>query len=285
MARISQTRYLAHSMHPPSEGDEFAHAQAAIEEELAFSVQILHRQTTSKHGVYLGAPGTFLPCNVVFWSQFYREITCHIVGFLLMDWTIMDTIRNLPDDKGDALSPPTPNLYSYFPFQKPTTGAHTAFLETDVGAATLILVSDLREGLLDVKGGTDRSRAAAILVREAIEFAVDGNDPKDDGGCEVLYGRAGLLYATLFLRSVISDRKRHAQRQLPTDAFVLILEQLCHEQNVGALVDEIIARGRRGAKLFAREARGHDQEELNAPALMWSWHSKRYLGGAHGVGA
>lgn len=53
---------------------------------------------------------------------------------------------------------------------------------------------------------------------------------------------------------------------------------------MAALVDEIVARGRRGAKSYSGEARTHDKNSLRAPALMWSWHGKRYLGGAHGVG-
>ena len=93
-----------------------------------------------------------------------------------MDWHVMDFAQSISDTRKQSLRHSAPDLYSWFPFSKPTAGGRTAFLETDVGAATLILISDLRLGLLDVKGGTDRSRAAAILLREAIHLAVDGND-------------------------------------------------------------------------------------------------------------
>jgi hypothetical protein len=204
-------------------------------------------------------------------------------GMLLMQWTIMDVAQSLCDTEGNSILPSNPDLYSWFPFQKPTTGSRTGFLETDIGAATLILISDLRDGLLDVKGGTDRSRASAILLREAIQVAVDGNDPMDDDGCEVLYGRAGLLYALLFLKAEIRARRLETQNsEKSLDAFSDIVEQLCHEQNIAALINEIIARGKRGAKSYASEARSRDPK--TGPALMWSWHGKRYLGGAHGVG-
>lgn len=203
----------------------------------------------------------------------------------MMEWTITDVVHTLRDSNDDSIMPPKTNLYAWFPFQKPTAGSRTGFLDTDIGAATLILISDLREGLLDAKGGTDRSRASAILVREAIQLAVDGNDPKDDDGCEVLYGRAGLLYALLFLKEETRVRRLETHdRERALDAFSDIVEQLCHEQNIAALVDEIIARGRRGAKFYASEARSRDQQTIHAPALMWSWHGKRYLGGAHGIG-
>ena len=202
-----------------------------------------------------------------------------------MEWTITDIVQTLRDANNNIIVPPRTSLYSWFPFQKPTSGGRTGFLETDVGAATLILICDLREGFLDVKGGTDRSRASAILLREAIQVAVDGDDPRNDDGCEVLYGRAGLLYALLFLKEETRLRRLEMHdSERAVEPFVDIIEQLCHEQNIAALVDEIVIRGRRGAKLYSSEARSRDQQSVRAPALMWSWHGKRYLGGAHGVG-
>ncbi|KAI0339344.1 hypothetical protein BDW22DRAFT_1336628 [Trametopsis cervina] len=258
---MPQSRHITHSGRPASDRHDIVDAQHDIEDELATSVELIHRHQTTKHGVYVGAP-----------------------GLLLMDWTIMDVVRNLRDSHGDAIIAPKVNLYSWFPFQKPTSGSRTAFLETDVGAAALILISDLRDGHLDVKGGTDRSRASAILLREAVQVAVDGDDAKDDDGCEVLYGRAGLLYTLLFLRAETHARRREtAEQEIPPDAFVTIVEQLCHDQNIAALVDEIVTRGRRGARQYAMEARSRDRSVGRAPPLMWSWHGKRYLGSAHGV--
>lgn len=216
----------------------------------------------------------------------------------MMDWALSDILADFPDTR-----PTIPDMYKWFPFTKPTTGSRTGFLETDVGAATLILIHDLREGRLDVKRGTDRSRPAAILLREAIQVAVDGrsDDPRysqyyqaqqvqedEDDGCEVLYGRAGLLYTLLFLRSEVVKYKATDHGTPDPDAFTGIIEQLCCEQNIGALVSEIIARGKKGAKKYLRDvgrsrSRGMDGE-TTGPPLMWSWHGKRYLGAAHGVG-
>ncbi|KAI0084986.1 hypothetical protein BDY19DRAFT_997221 [Irpex rosettiformis] len=258
---MSRIRHITHSGRPPIKEDDIHDAQRDIEDELTYSVSAIYRHQTSKHGVYVGAP-----------------------GMLLMEWTIADVVRTLRDTHGDSIIPPKTSLYSWFPFQKPTSGGRTGFLETDVGAATLILISDLKEGLLDVKGGTDRSRASAILLREAIQVAVDGNDPKDDDGCEVLYGRAGLLYGLLLVREATRARRVEMHdKERALDAFLDIVEQLCHEQNIAALINEIVARGLRGAKLYSSEARPRDQQTIHAPALMWTWHGKRYLGGAHGI--
>jgi hypothetical protein len=86
-----------------------------------------------------------------------------------------------------------------------------------------------------------------------------------DDGCEVLYGRAGLLYALLRLRHMLN-----------CDAMV----HLTSDDVLRGLTDEIIRRGQEGATLYREQYHGSGM----TPPLMWLWHGKRYLGGAHGIG-
>jgi hypothetical protein len=110
-----------------------------------------------------------------------------------------------------------------------------------------------------------------------MEFAVhrtlsDSNDSTDDG-CEILYGRAGLLYTLLYLRKAVRDYGQHERAPL---------ENLISDATISRLVDSIVFRGKRGAHLLSLEFSGSGTVSL--PPLMWSWHGKRYLGAAHGVG-
>ena len=81
--------------------------------------------------------------------------------------------------------------------------------------------------------------------------------PADE--CEVLYGRAGLLYALLFVERTCP----HAQ--IPARVFQ-------------GLVRAIVAEGARcGAALAARGV------HVPRPAFMHEWHKRPYLGAAHGT--
>lgn len=127
-----------------------------------------------------------------------------------------------------------------------------------------------------------------------------------DQGAEVLYGRAGLLYALLLLRSrlessgKISDQSLHRGQTPPLlggesslaeiEAFV---SSISSDDRISHLVVSIIRRGVSGALSYREDVMhtlgGANTEagiraDARLPALMWSWHKKRYLGGAHGVG-
>lgn len=166
-------------------------------------------------------------------------------------------------------------------------GAHVSFLETPVGIATLVLSRyPIGKQKLFARSQWKRCRD---LLQKAIE-AIEGDDrdfPEDDDGCEVLYGRAGFLYALLYLRSVLARvEKRSPQNQSTTrganDEVNQDLEScrgLLSDAALEAIVRSIIHRGRNGAKTYRFDFGGN-----KSPPLMWAWHGKRYLGGAHGVG-
>lgn len=194
-------------------------------------------------------------------------------------------------------------LYTHSLSRSPS-GSHSSFLETSIGLATLILVHQLRLGnSVEKTGGnhshnnartdgseqqpeeTAKSRRSsskdwstcAHLIKHAIRTALE--EALDDDGCEVLYGRAGLLYSLLFLRSELSSPTTTPRDE---DPVARLIEPICSDDNIRALIDDIVRRGRVGAESYVEALQGEERDR--APPLMWRWHGKRYLGAAHGVG-
>ena len=81
--------------------------------------------------------------------------------------------------------------------------------------------------------------------------------------CEVLYGRAGYLKAIQFVRREISD-----------DSY--------GQEMVRHVLAQIWNEGKRGAAEERRLHANHDDGMTSLP-LVWKWHSKLYLGAAHGI--
>jgi len=150
-----------------------------------------------------------------------------------------------------------------------------SFIETSIGIATLVLVRGL---FTSEKVIVDNWRAALELLEYTLDRALSADDqeysPGDkEDGCEVLYGRAGLLYSLLYLRKATMHCFESQK---------VALHNLISDGVLSRLVDSIMARGRHGGHLLSTEFRTSDADGL--PPLMWTWHGKRYLGGAHGVG-
>ncbi|KAF9044368.1 hypothetical protein BJ165DRAFT_1528916 [Panaeolus papilionaceus] len=100
-----------------------------------------------------------------------------------------------------------------------------------------------------------------------------------EDGCEVLYGRAGLLYGLLYLRNTLKDINIAHDSDL---------RALISDDTLGLIVEGIITRGRIGAQTFedenaAMKGRFSKVDAPRSPRLMWKWHGRRYLGAAHGV--
>ena len=190
-----------------------------------------------------------------------------------MDWNMNDFSRELPDIQKSV-------DITTFSLSPPDSGGRASFLETSVGTAALTLAFYLRNSFTR---DSHRQDTCARLIRDAIQLAI--SEDINDDGCEVLYGRAGLLYALLFLRSEaqkVVANQHMSEKQLSEDSLVHLLGNLCSQQNIHALVNDIVERGKAGSKEYKQEL--HSAERANAPPLMWRWHGKRYLGGAHGVG-
>lgn len=152
-----------------------------------------------------------------------------------------------------------------------------SFMETFIGIATLVLV---RAPLTAEQIIVNNQQAAkeyleyTLGLTLAADDALAGRSTVDSAdGSEVLYGRAGMLYALLYLRSAF--RNCSVEEKLP-------FQRLISDSTLANLVDSIMARGRLGGDVLASEFKKKDAVEL--PPLMWVWHGKRYLGAAHGVG-
>ena len=92
-----------------------------------------------------------------------------------------------------------------------------------------------------------------------LEFAVRIACESDENGVdEVLYGRAGLLWALLNLKKLDPKVRERMQQWVDGGDIVRVL------------VQKIIDAGRRG--------RIKAKKEHNCDALMWEWHDKMYLG-------
>jgi hypothetical protein len=163
-----------------------------------------------------------------------------------------------------------------FPLQRPEAGSRTSFLETSVGTATLTLAQHVRS---PSDATITKVKEATTFIRDAVQVAID--EELNDDGCEILYGRAGLLYAFLFLRGQLKNASSPEEPDHSSSVLTTI-SQLTADENIKALVDDIVARGKAGAKAYADELQSEERQLV--PGLMWRWHGKRYLGGAHGVG-
>ncbi|KAI0353316.1 hypothetical protein OH77DRAFT_619046 [Trametes cingulata] len=240
------SRYIPHTNTPPTDLKALRHH---IHDALIENVQRVHRHPSSNPKVYVGSAGE-----------------------IIMD---MRAFAAVPSQS--FLTTPTSSLIAV-PFHEPRHGNHVSYLETSIGPATLVLVRQLRlrqnpdsyahkharRGKLDSEVLEELElqetwRGAADLIDDALEVAL--GEELDEDGCEVLYGRAGLLK--------------------PKDKVVRAVEGLCSDENIKALVDDIIRRGELGAKRYMHEL--EEDERAKAPPLMWKWHGSRYLGAAHGA--
>ncbi|KAF9554810.1 Lanthionine synthetase C-like protein [Agrocybe pediades] len=148
-----------------------------------------------------------------------------------------------------------------------------SFIETNVGVTALILARGLWTSEEVIRNSCKSSHEYLIHV---VQTALDEDARNDiyspsnkEDGCEVLYGRAGLLYALLYLRKAFQGKDETSVHDLTSDKVL------------SSLVDSIMTRGKHGGFLLSSEFRTGDFAHL--PPLMWTWHGKRYLGGAHGV--
>ncbi|CAG8766113.1 1545_t:CDS:2 [Racocetra fulgida] len=84
---------------------------------------------------------------------------------------------------------------------------------------------------------------------------------------ELLYGRAGYLYALIFIRKYCKDNEEIMSR--------------IRNDKLKEIIKLIIKDGRDGAKRITDLMTINDN--VTKPALMWSWHNSEYIGAIHGV--
>ena len=208
-----------------------------------------------------------------------------MTGIYLMDQRVAGYIP------ADLVSSTVSRLMSQ-PLSLPHTGSRVAFLETSVGPATLFLQAKLRAGSgqrdvplnkSDIQALEKYWNTCAQVLETAIQVAL--SDEMDDDGCEVLYGRSGLLYALHLLQAELALlHESNMSTDRSNEPAVLAIASICSDTNVQALVDDIMKRGKVAAREYQEELSALRDERGKVPPLMWRWHATRYLGGAHGVG-
>jgi hypothetical protein len=161
-----------------------------------------------------------------------------------------------------------------------------SFIESRIGVATLILSrGHLPSQHHTISGNWQAAKDYLDYTLEQTLTQIDEataawDEDRGDSQCEVLYGRAGLLYALLYLRNSVHAHSREQRDELEGE-----LETLLSDNVLTFLVDSIIERGKFGARvLFSEPGALHDADTGDLPPLMWKWHGRRYLGAAHGVG-
>jgi Lanthionine synthetase C-like protein len=179
---------------------------------------------------------------------------------------------------GDKVLASVVNLSGLGGSLKVRSPARASFLETDVGVSALILLQIVEGSSTILVDDTDWEYCTKLL-QNVIE-KIGSRPSYTDDACEVLYGRAGFLYALLLIRSALRSHTNSTESASLLDQFLESLERLTSDDNIRAVVGAIIDIGREGAQMYAADIA---ESGLMIPPLMWVWHSKRYLGAAHGV--
>lgn len=231
---------------------------------------------------------SFHPSVYVETSGDYREDTAilpidRLLGIILVDWRVADlNISSIPPPELEAAAQQAcARMVRCVSLKAPTDASRVSFMETHVGCATVLIVQHLArpEGEKPLLDCHSYQRCVSIL-QSAVKLAwyrpIQASNvplmPYD--GCEVLYGRAGLLYALLFLRSNITAEV-YSDTPLAGD-----IKTLTSFDTLRKVIDDIIERGAMGAEA----TRPPGVAPSAWPPLMWSWYNKLYLGAAHGVG-
>lgn len=206
-----------------------------------------------------------------------------VPGLVLMDWRVADL--NLPDIPSSEVETTarqaTARMVRCVSLKQPKDASRISFMETHVGCATILITQHLTrpEGEKPLLDYHSYQRCVSIL-RSAVKLALYRPVQSENvplmpyDGCEVLYGRAGLLYALLFLRS---NTTTEIYSDVPLTGEI---KTLISFDTLRKLVDDVIDRGTMGAD--ATRPPGVTPSAWSP--LMWCWHHKLYLGAAHGVG-
>ena len=206
-----------------------------------------------------------------------------VSGIVLMDWRVADlNLSDIPSPGFEATAQQAcARMVRCVSLKIPKDASRVSFMETHVGCAAVLVVQYLTrpEGGRPLLDCHSYQRCVSVL-RSAVKLALyrpvhASNVPlMPYDGCEVLYGRAGLLYALLFLRTNVMA-ETYSDAPLAED-----VKSLISFDTLRKVVDDVIERGVMGAE----GTRPPGVAPSGWSPLMWSWHHKLYLGAAHGVG-
>ncbi|RGB27872.1 hypothetical protein C1646_768545 [Rhizophagus diaphanus] len=133
---------------------------------------------------------------------------------------------------------------------KKTTTKHVGFLISHVGPLALAVV---------VYHTIEKNSDEALNYMNLILDKYHHLAIKEDSN-ELLYGRAGYIYALKFIQTHCFDNEE-------------IMQKLTDDK-IKEIFELIIVEGQKG---------GADSNSVEKPPLMWSWKGKEYLGAVHGV--
>jgi hypothetical protein len=105
----------------------------------------------------------------------------------------------------------------------------------------------------------------------------------EEDNSEVLYGRAGFLYALLFLRTAVDKARAGGYITSLNPEQQDEIKRITKDSSIKRVVESIIARGKLGARRYVEEFGPSVGQDQLFPDLMWKWHGTAYLGGAHGI--
>lgn len=179
-----------------------------------------------------------------------------------------------------AVSLPVKKLLEFVSAHRPPLSRHQ--LPTNrlspVGSPLGPAVVELSRQLIlpqDDAQSTELWETAASTLQQAISAALNFGSAEDGSGAmEVLYGRAGLLWAVLNLQQLLSN----VETEVKEKPHLKSLGDIVDPQVTRGLVDGLIAVGKRGKVKYEQQ---HGEDGM---PLMWEWHGKYYLGAMHGTG-
>jgi hypothetical protein len=134
---------------------------------------------------------------------------------------------------------------------KKTTAKHVGFLISHVGPLALAVVV-----YHTIEKNPDEALNYMNLILDKYHPLAINEDSN-----ELLYGRAGYIYALKFIQNHCFDNEE-------------IMQKLTDDK-IKEIFELIIVEGQKG---------GTDYDSVEKPPLMWNWKGKEYLGAVHGVG-
>lgn len=201
------------------------------------------------------------------------SLTAHdIAGIALMylRLALQSRALGLSDDSGERLP-------GYVQLHLPSEHhphasrpGHVSPLDTHVGPAVIELLRQIH-----FKASSMSIWESCLkTLRQAVSVAISDDSL---GGDDVLYGRAGLLWAMLALRNCFQEGKGDEGHRSD------ILE-IVNDDFIRSMVVKTVDAGQRGADAFEHEY-PHEWHVLlrhmgstSSRPLMWPWHGKIYLG-------
>ncbi|KDR70227.1 hypothetical protein GALMADRAFT_892453 [Galerina marginata CBS 339.88] len=260
-SRPHKSRYIPLLNKPPEQANDWADMKTQIASTLSRDIRRIQEamsegRVTSRDSMYTGLSGVAL-------------MEYHLSGMPISPQDDHLTPESLISAADKHLGRAVRHLPGYH-----YASNRLSFIESSVGIAVLVLTRNpLTSGGSTANGWDAAKSYLENTIDQVLAEDADDNSSSDvDDSCEVLYGRAGLLYALLYLRKEIHGKPLGE---------ITPLERLTSDTSLSGLVNAIMTRGKHGAALLSSGVRASHNQGL--PPLMWTWHGKRYLGGAHGV--